>query len=98
MTLTLSTAEKPKREAKTKPAADVETLRRLAARIEEMKTDRFAELVDELFEAEKMRMKTVGDVMTVTMAGIRAESTAGQHMAITNWAMAARRKALELEG
>lgn len=98
MTLTLSNPEKPKRAAKPKPTADAATLRRLAARIEELKTDRFAELVNELFEAEGLRMKTVRDVMIVTMAGISAESTAGQHMAITNWAMAARRKILELEG
>ena len=98
MTLTLSNPEKPKRAPKPKPVVDADTLRRLAARIEEMKTDRFAELVNELFEDEGLRMKTVGEVMVVTMAGIRAESTAGQHIAITNWAMAARRKILELEG
>ena len=98
MTLTLSTPEKPKRAARPKPEADADTLRRLAARIEELKDIRIDQLIEELFEAEKLRMKTVGEVMTVTLAGISAESTAGRHAAIANWAMAARRKIAELEG
>lgn len=98
MTLTLSDPKKEKPARVPKPAADVDTLRRLAARIEEMKDTRLDELTDELFADEKMRMKTVGDVMIITLCGVRGESTAGRYMALTNWAMAARRKIIEMEG
>ena len=98
MTLTLSEPKKEKPARALRPAADAETLRRLAARIEEMKDTRLNDLIEELFAAEKMRMKTVGGAMIIALAGVQAESTAGSHMALTNWAMAARRKILEMEG
>lgn len=100
MNLPLQNPEKPKapRAAKPKPAPDAARLKRLAARIEEMKDTRLPELEDELFRFDKMRMTTANNVMIITLAGIRGESAAGLHMALTNWAMAARRELLKLEG
>lgn len=97
MTLTLGEAAKPKAPRAPKAPADPARLKRLVARIEELKTDRLNDLVDELFETEKMRMKTVDGVTSITMAGIRGESTAGQGAALSNWANAARRQLIQGE-
>lgn len=100
MTLTLSEPKKEKPARAPKPAADAETLRRLAARIEEMKTDRFGELVEELEASEGAKTADKGPALgwQITMAGIRATGTGGLRWAVDSWAMAARRKILEMEG
>lgn len=99
MTETATTGKKAPRAAKPrvpKPAADAARLKALAARIEEMKDTRLPELIAELI-GEGMTLTSPGDATKVKLAGITAESRAGRHMALTNWAMAARRQVLQLE-
>lgn len=89
-------AAKPKKARRAEVGPD--DLRRLAARIEEMKDTRLPELLDELREAEGMALAQKGTATVVSMAGIAATSEAGRHMALSNWANAARRKANEMGG
>lgn len=96
MTLTLS---EPKPKRAPKPATDTETLRRLAARIEEMRATRMDELIEEL-AAEGGRLTDKGPARgyELKLAGITATGTGGQAWALANWAMAARREVLKREG
>ena len=73
-------------------------LRSLAADIEGLHRTHFSELVDRLTSEAGLIQSDIGGAVQVKMAGIRAQSTAGLHGAVTNWANAARRKLLELEG
>lgn len=84
-------ATKPKKARRAEVSPD--DLRRLAARIEEMKDTRLPELLDELRENEGMVLAQKGTATVVSMAGIAATSEAGRHMALSNWANAARRTA-----
>lgn len=97
MTLTLGKAAKPKAPRAPKASADAARLKRLAARIEELKDHRLNDLSVELFAAEKMRIKTIDDVMIVTMAGVRGEGAGGLFVALSNWANAARRQLIQGE-
>ena len=100
MTLSPSLAKspaKPKREARPKAGPDAGTLRRLTARIEELATDQFGTLLAEL-EGEGLKLKDKGLFTQAALAGVTATTTAGLRQAISNWAMAARRKIIELEG
>lgn len=54
-------------------------------------------LIERWRETEGLKVRNKGDVTHVTLARIKAESTAGLPMALSNWAMAARRELLELE-
>lgn len=88
MTLTLSDP-KPKRTAKR--PADLDTLGKLVAYIEEMKDTRLDELVGELMRGDGLVLTQKGDATHVSLAGIKSSATAGRHQALTNWANAVRR-------
>lgn len=98
MTLTLGKAAKPKAPRAPKAPADTARLQRLAARIEELKDHRFTDLLVELKDSDDMKLTEKGDVTHISMAGVKASATAGRHMALSNWANAARRAINQVEG
>lgn len=84
----------------SKTELDAAKLRELAAEIELKHKGQFLDLRTRLEREEGMKLtqvKSGGGGSKCAMAGISATSTAGDHAAVTNWANAARRKALELE-
>lgn len=91
MTLTLSTPRKAKKPRKATP--DAARLRRLAARIDEMRDTRLPELLDELAADEGLVVAQKGTAHVIRMVAVAASSEAGLHMALVNWANAARRMA-----
>lgn len=83
-----------------KAELDAAKLRSLAAEIEEKHRGQFLDLASRLKLEEGMKLTKVSGGAggsKCTMAGITATSTAGDHSAVTNWANAARRKAIELD-
>lgn len=93
MTLTLSDPpKKPRRPKAARPGPDPARLRRLVALIDEWLPRRRAELVARLSADEGLILTAHGTGVTeCTLAGVTAGSTAGEHMALANWANAARR-------
>lgn len=97
MTLTLGKAAKPKAPRAPKAPAETARLQRLAARIEELKDHRLTDLLVELKDSDDMKLTEKGDVTHISMAGVKASATAGRHMALSNWANAARRRLIQGE-
>lgn len=76
----------------TMPKTDTDRLARLVADIEAMKDTRLTELLHRLETEEGMKMRFSAGAHEVRLAGIRSSGTAGEREALTNWAMAARRR------
>lgn len=79
-------------------ALDLDRIRRLAARIEELHRSHFTDLVHQLETEERMvltKVRNGAGGSTCRMAGITVTSTSGDHGAVTNWANAARRALLK---
>lgn len=75
---------------------DREKIELLCAEIAEKNTPRHREnLLDRLETEEGLKIKEVTGTYKVTMCGLTATGTAGPHMALTNWANAARRALLK---
>lgn len=93
MTLTLSDPPKKPRKTRAKTAGpDPVRLARLAALVDEWLPRRRAELIVQLRADEGLILTAHGSGVTeCTLAGVTAGSTAGEHMALANWAAAARR-------
>ncbi|KHQ50291.1 hypothetical protein [Mameliella alba] len=75
-------------------------LRELAALIDSYTDKRHAELLDRL-EAEGMTIKDPSPrwpSWRIDIAGVRGEARQSRDLALENWARAARRHALKLEG
>lgn len=78
-----------------KAAALVETRRRLAARIAAEAPQNRVELIGDLVTHEGLKLRKASDGRTYArMAGIEAQSMAGEMHAVMNWGNAARRALL----
>lgn len=86
----------PEPEEPATPALALDRLTRIAADIEALHRARFTDLVHRLETEEGLAFSdgSMGEVVC-KMAGVRAQSTAGRHGALTNWANKARRTVLK---
>ena len=95
--MTEPTPKKPRKARKPKPTAA--ELRALSAEITERLRGSLPDLVEALESDHGLTLRDAGyQGHKATMLGITATGTGGRHMALTNWANAARRKAAKMEG
>ncbi|PZQ99923.1 MAG: hypothetical protein DI533_04645 [Cereibacter sphaeroides] len=94
----IASAEELKAKAEEARKARVALLSELTAEHEDNNHFHLRPAMVERWQADrKLKIREKGDVTIITLAGIKAESTAGLQMALNNWAMAARREINELE-